>query len=74
VPASLTPRAAAKAYAALAVSVALAALTAWQAARDGGLTTTDTVVAVLVAALPPIGVWLAPRNADPAPKPAAGEP
>ena len=67
-PHDLTPAGAAKAYAALAVSVLLAALTAWQQARTDGLDTADLVLAVAVAALIPLSVWLAPRNTDSEPR------
>jgi hypothetical protein len=59
----LTPRGAAKAYVALAVSVLIAALTGYQAASGDGMTVADWVT-VALAALAPIGVWAA-KNADP---------
>jgi hypothetical protein len=64
--ADLTPSRAAKAYVALAVSIVIAALTAWQAAQGDGMTGADWATVVL-AGLAPVAVW-AKGNADPAPK------
>lgn len=65
----LAPAAAAKAYIALAVSVAIAGLTAYQAAAGDGMTIEDWLT-VALAVLLPIGVW-AKGNTAAGPNPPA---
>jgi hypothetical protein len=68
-PETLTPRAAAKAYAALAVATVVALLTAIQAVQRDGMTTDDWLT-VALAALGPlaafVATWAVP-NEPPAP-------
>lgn len=63
-PHTLTPRGAAKAYAALLIGVLIAGITAWRSVQRDGLSADDYAI-IILAVLTPIGVWLAPRNADP---------
>ena len=63
--ADLTPARARKAYVALALSVIIGGLTAWQATSGDGMTAADWVT-IALAILTPIGVWAA-RNTEPAP-------
>jgi hypothetical protein len=60
-PETLTPRAAAKAYVALAVATVVATLTAVQAVQGDGMSTDDWLT-VALAALGPIAVWLVPNQ------------
>ena len=53
-----------KAVAALVVAVIIAGFTAWQAAVGDGWQAQDWAT-VILAALAPVAVFLAPRNTDP---------
>lgn len=53
-----------KAIAALAVAVAIAGFTAWQAAIGDGWQAQDWAT-IALAALAPVAVYLSPRNTDP---------